>query len=62
MHAVEKILARASGKKEVKPGDILTCLIDLAEINDLYLQVIKSFYENAHARNIFMYFIIRWHW
>lgn len=50
MHAVEKILARASGKREVKPGDILTCLIDLAEINDLYLQVLKSFYEMGGKR------------
>jgi homoaconitate hydratase family protein len=45
MHALEKILARASGKNEVKAGEIVNAKIDLAEVNDLYLQTIKSFYE-----------------
>ncbi|ABR49113.1 3-isopropylmalate dehydratase [Alkaliphilus metalliredigens QYMF] len=45
MHAIEKVLARASGKREVKPGEIIQAKIDLAEVNDLYLQTIKSFYE-----------------
>lgn len=45
MHAIEKILARASGKKEVKSGEIVNCKIDFAEINDLYLQTVYSFYE-----------------
>jgi homoaconitate hydratase family protein len=45
MHALEKILAKASGKKEVKVGEIVNARVDLAEINDLYLQTIKSFYE-----------------
>jgi 3-isopropylmalate dehydratase large subunit len=45
LHALEKILARAAGEKVVKRGDIITCKIDLAEVNDLYLQVIQSFYE-----------------
>lgn len=45
MHALEKILARHSGKDVVKTGEIVTCKIDFAEVNDLYLQVIESFEE-----------------
>jgi 3-isopropylmalate/(R)-2-methylmalate dehydratase large subunit len=45
MHVLEKILARASGKDRVKAGEIVTCKVDLAEVNDLYLQVIESFEE-----------------
>jgi len=45
MHALEKILAKASGKKYVKSGEIVNAKVDLAEVNDLYLQTIKSFYE-----------------
>lgn len=45
MHAIEKMLARASRKSVVQAGDIVTAEIDIAEVNDLYLQVIKSFKE-----------------
>ncbi|MTI49324.1 3-isopropylmalate dehydratase large subunit [Sporosalibacterium faouarense] len=45
MHALEKILAKASGKEDVSAGEIVNAKIDLAEVNDLYLQTIKSFYE-----------------
>src|SRR6056297_4205273 len=45
MHALEKILAKASGKEYVKSGEIVNAKVDLAEVNDLYLQTIKSFYE-----------------
>ena len=45
MHAVEKILARASGKETVITGEIVNCKVDLAGINDLYLQTLRSFYE-----------------
>ncbi len=45
MHVLEKILARASGKDRVKVGEIVNCRVDLAEVNDLYLQVIESFEE-----------------
>lgn len=45
MHAIEKILAKNSGKASVSPGEIVTAKIDFAEINDLYLQTIYSFYE-----------------
>ncbi|MGC9490310.1 MAG: 3-isopropylmalate dehydratase large subunit [Thermovirgaceae bacterium] len=45
MHAIEKILARASGRKKVTAGEIVIAEVDVAEVNDLYLQVVKSFYE-----------------
>lgn len=45
MHAVEKILARAAGKGEVRTGEIVNCRVDLAGINDLYLQTLRSFAE-----------------
>ena len=45
MHAIEKILARAGGREEVHTGEIVMAKIDFAEINDLYLQTINSFYE-----------------
>jgi 3-isopropylmalate/(R)-2-methylmalate dehydratase large subunit len=45
MHAIEKILAIHSGKEKVKAGEIVNARVDLAEINDLYLQTIKSFFE-----------------
>ena len=45
MHAIEKILARNSGRAEVHTGEIVTAKVDFAEINDLYLQTVYSFYE-----------------
>lgn len=45
MHAIEKILARNSGKASVNTGEIVTAKVDFAEINDLYLQTVYSFYE-----------------
>ncbi len=45
MHAIEKILARNSGRESVRTGEIVTARVDFAEINDLYLQTVYSFYE-----------------
>ncbi|WP_319562545.1 3-isopropylmalate dehydratase large subunit [Marispirochaeta sp.] len=45
MHAVEKILARAAGVNSVTTGEILNCSVDFIELNDLYLQVVRSFFE-----------------
>ena len=45
MHAIEKILAKNSGRREVKTGEIVTAKVDFAEINDLYLQTVYSFYK-----------------
>ena len=50
MHAIEKILARASGKTSVTTGEIVNCRVDLAEINDLYPQTIFSFHEMGGKR------------
>ncbi len=45
MHAIEKILAKNSGRESVTTGEIVTAKVDFAEINDLYLQTVYSFYE-----------------
>lgn len=45
MHAIEKILAKAAGKDLVTTGEIANCNVDLAGINDLYLQTVRSFFE-----------------
>ncbi|MDR3357952.1 MAG: 3-isopropylmalate dehydratase large subunit [Desulfovibrio sp.] len=45
MHALEKILAKKSGKDVVRTGEIVNCAVDLAGINDLYLQTVRSFRE-----------------
>ena len=45
MHAIEKILAKNSSCNTVYTGEIITAKVDFAEINDLYLQTIYSFYE-----------------
>ena len=50
MHAVEKILARAAGRGEVSTGEIVNCTVDLAGINDLYLQTLRSFAEMGGDR------------
>jgi len=50
MHALEKILAKASGRDSVSAGEIVKAKVDLAEVNDLYLQTIKSFYEMGGDR------------
>lgn len=43
MHAIEKILAQASGRQSTCAGEIVTAAVDVAETNDLYLQVVSSF-------------------
>jgi 3-isopropylmalate/(R)-2-methylmalate dehydratase large subunit len=53
MHALEKILARASGKERVSAGEIVVAQVDVAEVNDLYLQVVKSFYELGGEKVLF---------
>lgn len=50
MHALEKILAKAAGRDSVSAGEIVNAKVDLAEVNDLYLQTIKSFYEMGGDR------------
>jgi homoaconitate hydratase family protein len=50
VHAIEKILAHAAGVNEVSPGEVVNCRVDLAGINDLYLQTIGSFREMGGKR------------
>ncbi len=45
MHATEKILAATADKTAVETGEIVNCTVDLAGINDLYLQTVRSFFE-----------------
>ena len=45
MHAIEKILAKNSSRDVVHTGEIVVAKVDFAEINDLYLQTVYSFYE-----------------
>ena len=45
MHAIEKILARGFGLPDVTAGQIANSDVDLAGINDLYLQAVYSFRE-----------------
>jgi len=49
-HVIEKILATHAEKDKVVTGEIVNCKIDIAEINDLYLQVIKSFHQMGGER------------
>lgn len=50
MHAIEKILAKAAGKPAVSTGEIVNCKVDMAGINDLYLQTLRSFFEMGGKR------------
>lgn len=52
MHAIEKLLAAKAGKKEVHAGEIINCNVDIAGINDLYYQTVKSFFEMG-GENVF---------
>ena len=50
VHALEKILARAAAKKRVRAGEIVTCRIDVAGINDSDPQPVRSFYAMGGKR------------
>ena len=45
MHPLYQILAQAENREQIKPGEFIVVNVDLAEINDLYLQVLLSFKE-----------------
>lgn len=47
MHALEKMLARASGQDEIASGQSVWARIDLAEVNDLYPQTLTAFAETG---------------
>ena len=52
MHAIEKILAKNSGRASVETGEIVTAKVDFAEINDLYLQGEKV-WDNERCAFVF---------
>ncbi|MCH3914863.1 MAG: 3-isopropylmalate dehydratase large subunit [Acidaminococcaceae bacterium] len=52
MHAIEKILAAKAGVPQVTTGEIVNCTVDVAGINDVYLQTVRSFYEMG-AKKVF---------
>ena len=59
MHAIEKLLAEKAGKETVSAGEIVNCDVDIAGINDLYLQTGRSFFEMGgvfDADKIVMFF------
>jgi len=45
LHPIYEILAKASKKNKISPGEFITVPIDFAFVNDLYLQVLLSFKE-----------------
>jgi len=45
MHPLYQILARAANRDQIKSGEFIVVNVDLAEVNDLYLQVLLSFKE-----------------
>ena len=50
MHPIYQILSQSSKRNSIKPGEFIVVNVDLAEINDLYLQVILSFKEMGGNR------------
>ncbi len=50
MHAIHKILAVASGKAGVIPGEIVNAKVGIAGINDIYRLVIHAFKEMGGTR------------
>lgn len=46
MNMIEKILARASGKKEVAPGDVVVAKVDLMVMHDLSSNFVMKVFEN----------------
>jgi 3-isopropylmalate/(R)-2-methylmalate dehydratase large subunit len=50
MHALEKIMAKAAGQAGVSVGEIVNCTVDVAGINDIYLQTLRSFFEVGGVR------------
>ena len=46
MNMVEKILAKASGQKEVRPGDVVLANVDLMIMHDLSANFVMKVFEN----------------
>lgn len=52
MNVIEKILAKASGHKEVRPGDVVVANVDLMVMHDLSSNFVMKVFENEmeHAK------------
>ena len=46
MNVIEKILAKASGNKEVRPGDVVVANVDLMVMHDLSSHFVMKVFEN----------------
>jgi len=46
MNVIERILAKASGKKEVAPGDVVIAKVDLMVMHDLSANFVMKVFEN----------------
>jgi 3-isopropylmalate/(R)-2-methylmalate dehydratase large subunit len=46
MNVIEKILAKASGNKEVRPGDVVVANVDLMVMHDLSSNFVMKVFEN----------------
>lgn len=46
MNMIEKILAKGSGKKEVRPGDVVVAKVDLMVMHDLSSNFVMKVFEN----------------
>jgi 3-isopropylmalate/(R)-2-methylmalate dehydratase large subunit len=46
VNVIEKVLAKASGNKEVKPGDVVVANIDLMVMHDLSANFVMKVFEN----------------
>jgi 3-isopropylmalate/(R)-2-methylmalate dehydratase large subunit len=49
MNMIEKILAKASGKKEVAPGEVVVAKVDLMVMHDLSSNFVMKVFENEMA-------------
>jgi 3-isopropylmalate/(R)-2-methylmalate dehydratase large subunit len=45
MHPLERIIKAHTADGEISPGSLVTIDVDVAGVNDLYLQVLESFRE-----------------
>src|ERR1700730_14179086 len=46
MNMIEKTLAKGSGKKEVRPGDVVVAKVDLMVMHDLSSNFVMKVFEN----------------
>jgi homoaconitase/3-isopropylmalate dehydratase large subunit len=46
MNMVEKILAKTSGHREVRPGDVVVANVDLMVMHDLSANFVMKVFEN----------------